>query len=129
MKHSEKFKESGKQLNLQLNGQGIYEYWRRIQGVYSIYLTSSSTLKEKIISLQKELTWGVISTMAEVRSLFWIPTLRKLTKFVSQIFHTCKRFRAIHYPNRKLGLLPRYRTEQVLPFEFKGTDYADPLYY
>lgn len=123
MKHSEKFKESGKQLNLQLNGQGIYEYWDRIQGVYSIYLTSSSALKEKIITQQKELTWGV------VRSLFWIPTLRKLTKFVSQIFHSCKRFRAMHYPNRKLGLLPRYRTEQVLPFEFKGTDYADPLYY
>lgn len=123
MKHSEKFKESGKQLNLQLNGQGIYEYWDRIQGVYSIYLTSSSALKEKIISLQKELTWGV------VRSLFWIPTLRKLTKFVSQIFHSCKRFRAMHYPNRKLGLLPRYRTEQVLPFEFKSTDYVDPLYY
>ena len=123
MKHSEKFKESGKQLNLQLNGQGIYECWDRIQGVYSIYLTSSSALKEKIISLQKELTWG------EVRSLFWIPTLRKLTKFVSQIFHSCKRFRAMHYPNRKLGLLPRYRTEQVLPFEFKSTGYVDPLYY
>ena len=123
MKHSEKFKESGKQLNLQLNGQGIYEYWDRIQGVYSIYLTSSSALKEKIISLQKELTWGV------VRSLFWIPTLRKLTKFVSQIFHSCKRFRAMHYPNRKLGLLPRYRTEQVLPFEFKSSNYVDPLYY
>ena len=34
-----------------------------------------------------------------------------------------------HYRNPKAGLLPRDRTEQALPFEFAGTNYAGPLYY
>ena len=67
--------------------------------------------------------------MAAVRSLFWIPVLRKLTKSVIQNCYGCKRFRATHYPNPKPGLLPRDRTEQALPFEIVGTDYAGPLYY
>ena len=68
--------------------------------------------------------------MAEVRSLFWIPVLRKLTKSVIQNFHGCKRFRATHYPNPKPGLLlTRNRAEEALPFEIVGTDYAGPLRY
>ena len=55
--------------------------------------------------------------------------MRKLTKSVIQTFYGCKRFRTTHCPNPKLGLLPRDRTEQALPFEIVGTDYAGPLYY
>ena len=54
--------------------------------------------------------------MEEVRSLFWIPALRKQTNYVIQ---NCW----------ALGLLPRDKTEQVLPCEIVGTDYAAPLYY
>ena len=70
---------------------------------------------------------GVASTMAAVRSLFWIPVWRKLTKSVIRNCYGCKRFRAADYPNPKLGLLPRDRTEQVLPFKIVGTDYVVPL--
>ena len=80
VKHSEKFEESRKWLNLQINCEGIYEGRGRIQGVYPIYLPSSSRLSEKIImsAYRKTLHGGVASIMAAVRSLFWIPLLRKL---------------------------------------------------
>ena len=109
VEHSEKFEESRKQLNLQLNCEGIYECRGRIQGVYP---TSSSALNEKIIMLvhRKTLHGGVASTMAAVRSLFWMPVLRKLTKSLIRNCYGCKRFRATHYPNPKQGLLPRDRT-------------------
>ena len=67
--------------------------------------------------------------MAAVRSIFWTPVLRKLTKSVIQNCYGCKRFRATHYPNPKPGFLTRDRTEQPLPSEIIGTDYVGPLYY
>ena len=103
----------------------------RIHGVYPIYLPSSSALSGKIImsAHRKTLPEGVASTMAAVRSLFWIPVLSKLTKSVIQNCYGCKRFRAMHYPNPKPGLIPRDKTEHVLPFEIAGTDYAGPFFY
>ena len=110
-----------KQLNLKLNG--IYEFRDRIQGVCPIYLQSSSVLSEKIImsAHRKNLHRGVASTIAEAKSLFWIPILRKLTKSVLQVCYVCKRFRAKHYLNPNLVVLPRDRSEQALPFEIVGT--------
>ena len=78
---------------------------------------------------RKSFHGGVASTMVEVKSLFWITVLKKLTKFVRQNFYSCKRSRATRYANLKSGLLPRNRTEQIVPFEIIGTDYAGPLYY
>ena len=48
IERSEKFEESRKQLNLQLNRKSTYECSGRIQDVYPIYLPSSSALSEKI---------------------------------------------------------------------------------
>ena len=55
-----------------------------MQGVYPIYLPSSLALSEKIImsAHSKTLHGEVASTMAAVRSLFWIQVLRKITKTV-----------------------------------------------
>ena len=73
---------------------------------------------------------GVASTMAAVRYLFWIPVLRKLTKSIIQNCYGYKRFRAMNcHPNSKIGHLPRVRTEQNVPFEIVGTDYASPLHH
>ena len=131
VEHSEKFEKSRKRLNLELNCEGIYECRGRIQGIYPIYLPSSSALSEKRInSAQRKTLHGeMASTMASVRSLFWIPVLRKLTKSVIQSYYGCKRFRATRYPNPEQGPLPRDRTERALSFEIVGTDYAGPLYY
>ena len=77
----------------------------------------------------KTLLGRVASAMSAVRPLFWIPVLRKLTKSVIRNCYGCKRFRAMHYPNPKPGLIPRDKTEHVLPFEIAGTDYAGPFFY
>ena len=98
MEHSVKIEESRKQLNLQLNGGNIYEGRGRIQGVYPIYLPSSSALCEKnvkkcekIISAhRKNLYGGVTSAISEVGSLFWLAVLRKLTKSVIQNCYSCE---------------------------------------
>ena len=92
MEHSVKIEESRKQLNLQLNGGNIYEGRGRIQGVYPIYLPSSSALSEKIImsAHRKNLYGGVTSAIAEIGSLFWLAALRKLTKSVIQNCYGCK---------------------------------------
>ena len=66
--------------------------------------------------------------MAAVRSLFQIPVLIKLTKSLIQNCYGCKRFRATHYPNPKLGPLPIDWMEQIQPFEIIVTDYAGRLY-
>ena len=94
--------------------------------VYRIYLPA---LSEKIIISvhRKALHEGVASTMA-VQGLSLDTSLKK-TKSIIQNCCGCKRFRATYYPNLKPGLLPRYRTEQGLPFEIIGTNYAGPLYY
>ena len=49
LEHSEDIEERKKQLNLQLNCEGIYECRGRIKGIYPIYLLSSSALSDKKI--------------------------------------------------------------------------------
>ena len=78
---------------------------------------------------RKSLHGGVASTLVEVKSLFWITVFRKLTKFVRQNFYGCKQFKATRYANLKSGLLPRNRTEQIVPIEIIGADHAGPLHY
>ena len=72
MEPSEKFEESRKQLNLQLNGEGIYECKGSTYDVYPIYLPSRSALSKKIImsSHRKNLHAGEAPTMSELRSWF-----------------------------------------------------------
>ena len=81
-----------------------------------------------MLANRKTLHGRIPSIMAAVRSFFWIAVLRKLTKSVIQNCYGCNRFGATHYPNPKPGLLQRYGTEQALPFEIIGTDYAGLLY-
>ena len=102
----------------------------RIQGDFLIYLPSTSILSEKIMQECHEVTLhgGVTTTMAKIRDKFLIPKLRQITKRVLRSCHGCKRFYAIPYPDPKLGLLPKDRTKENLPFKMIGTDYADPIH-
>ena len=59
--------------------------------------------------------------------LVTMPTLRKLAKSVVRKCYGCKRFDSFPYPGVKLGPLPHNRTEQAIPFQVKGTDFAGPI--
>ena len=72
---------------------------------------------------------GVAITMSRVRSSFWIPHLRRLSKSVIRKCYGYKKFRSLPYHSSKPGPLPTDRTEKCFPFEGMGTDYASPIYY
>ena len=67
--------------------------------------------------------------MSHVRSLFWIPHLRRLSKSVIKNCYGCKKFRSLPYNSPKPGPLPKDRTERCFSFKVIGTDYAGPIYY
>ena len=75
--HSEKFKITEKRLNLLQNSEGMYVCKGRIEGAYPIYLPNKSLLSEKInfAAHKNTLHGGVLMTMTNVRSTFWIPSL------------------------------------------------------
>ena len=73
----------------------------------------SALTGEIIVSAYRKNLQGVVASMAEVRSLFWITVLRKLTKSIILNRYDCKWVRAMHYPNPNPGPIPRDRTKQA----------------
>ena len=43
--------------------------------------------------------------------------------------YVCKIFNSLPYPGVKPGPLPNDGTEQAMPFQVIGTDFAGPIYY
>ena len=69
-------------------------------------------------------------TLFHIRSLFWIPHLRRLSKSVNRNcleLLGCK-FRSLPYHSPKPGPLPKDKTEKFFSFEVIGTDYVSPIY-
>ena len=84
---SDRFEDDKKRLiNLEKNDDGVYICKGRLQGFYPIYLPQDSVLSKKIIFAEhkRSLHGGVAMTMSHVRSLFWIPHLRRLSKIRNQ---------------------------------------------
>ena len=105
-------------LDLQENVEGIYVCRGQIEGSHPVFIPRDSLLAEKLIFQDHKNTlhgW-VILTMTKVRSNYWIPTLRKLTKSVVRKCYGCRRFNSLPYRGVKPGSLPNDRTEQPMPF-------------
>jgi hypothetical protein len=81
---SDKFGEDQLRLNLQRNGDRIYECRGKIQGRYPIYLPPKTVLSTKIVEDAHILTLhgGVGLTMSLIRRDYWIPRLRQLANKV-----------------------------------------------
>ena len=88
-------------------------------------------LSKKVIFAEhkRSLHGGVAMTMSRVRSLFWIPHLRRLSKSVIRNCYGFKKFRSLPYHSPKPGPLPKDRTEQCFSFEVIDTDSGVPIYY
>ena len=125
------YQEDRLQLNLQPNQDGILECRGRIQGHFPVYLPDSQRFTEKLITQSHlgTLHGGVVSTMAKVRELYWVPRLRRLTKRIVKSCHGCRRFQAQAFSSPPQGDLPKDRTEGQTPFQVVGVDYAGPLKY
>ena len=118
-------------LNLQKNGEGLYECRGRIQGSYTTYLPPSAVLSEKLIQDAHTLTLheGVGLTMAFIQCDYWIPRLRRLTKKVIRGCFGCKKFQTTAFHSPPPGNLPIDRTTGSVPFQVLGVDYAGPIPY
>ena len=98
--------------------EGLWKCCGRIQGEYPIYVPDTSVLAVKLAedSHMHTLHGGIGLTMADVRERFWIPRLRRLVKKVIKACHGCKRFYALALQVPAPGLLPKDRTEGIVPF-------------
>ena len=94
VKDKQKFKISKEMLDLQANVEGIYVCRGRIEGSHPVFIPPDSLSAEKLIfqAHKNTLHVGVVLTMTKVRSNYWIPTPRKLTKSVVRKCCGCKRF-------------------------------------
>ena len=97
----------------------------RLQGFYPIYLPQDSVLSKKVIFAEhkRSLHGGVALTMSHVRSLFWIPHLRRLSKSVIRNCYGCKEVYHTTLQNQDYCL----KIELKGVFEVIGTDYAGPI--
>ena len=125
------YQEDRLQLNLQPNQDGILECRGRIQGHFPVYLPNSQHFTEKLVTQVHlgTLHGGVVSTMAKVRELYWVPCLRRLARRIVKSCHGCRRFQAQAFSSPPQGDLPRDRTEGQTPFQVVGVDYVGPLKY
>ena len=96
-----------------------------------MYLPDDEIFSEKLVANanKRTLHGGVGLTMADIREVYWIPRLRRLTKKVIKACNGCKRFQAIAVARPPTGNLPRDRTEGSTPFQVVGVDYAGPIKY
>ena len=126
---TEKFKKNQKQLNVKVSEEGLYQCFVRIQGEHPILILKESVLAGKSVEEAHILTIhrGDTLAMANIRSEYWIPSLRQLVKKTIKKCYGCKRFSVSHYPEPSMGLLPVERTTQNLPFKIIVVDFTGPL--
>ena len=112
---SDRSEDDKRRLNLEKNDEEVYIRKRRLQGFYPIYLPQDSVLNKKVIFAKhkKSLHGGVAMTMSQVRSLSWIPHLRRLSKLIIRNCYGCKKFRSLPYHSPKPGPLPKGRTKNI----------------
>ena len=67
--------------------------------------------------------------MAKVRTLYWVPRLRRLVKKVRGSCWGCKRFRIQAFQSPPPGNLPSTRTQGDAPYQVIGVDFAGPIRY
>ncbi|XP_046864650.1 uncharacterized protein LOC124459173 [Xenia sp. Carnegie-2017] len=71
---------------------------------------------------------GVRSTLAQLRSKYWVPKGRQEVKRVSGGCVACKRWNSKPCTQIKQAALPEFRVRRAAPFENSGVDFAGPLY-
>ena len=70
---------------------------------------------------------GIDTTVARVRSEYWIPHLYKLVKKVKKSCYQCRRSDKI-LCSQKMGVLPKERVNPSPPFYYSGVDLFGPIW-
>ena len=71
---------------------------------------------------------GVVQTLAEVRSKFWICRGRQFVKLLLRRCRLCRLLESKPYRTPSTAPLPAFRTKMCHPFQHIGVDFAGPFY-
>ena len=96
-----------------------------------IYLPKPHQLVKLLISdaHKRVLHMGVASTLAELRSRFWLPEGFQTVKTLIKSCERCKRSYGKSFNESKTtNLLPEFRTRPGYAFQTTGVDFARPSY-
>ena len=95
-----------------------------------IVLPKKHRLTELVINLCHKAVMhsGVRSTLAQLRSKYWIPKGRQEVKRVIGRCLVCKRWNSKPFTPTHQADLPDFRVKKAAPFENSGVDFAGPLY-
>ena len=133
-KKHEPTKDQTRQLGLQLNEHGILICKGRFDipvEEQPIYIPKHCILVPLIImdAHRRVLHMGVASTLAEVRSRYWVPNGRQMVKKTLKHCWHCKRYKAKAFNAPETAPLPSFRSQPGYPFQSTGVDFAGPVYY
>ena len=71
---------------------------------------------------------GVRSTLAELRTRFWVPKGRQVVKYVLNRCVVCKKMEGKSFSPPPTASLPDFRVNKAPPFSKTGVDFAGPLF-
>ena len=123
-------------LEVYLDTDKIYKCKRRLVNSslleYSktpIFLPKESHLSNLVIlkAHQNLKHSGIEDTISHVRSIYWIPKLRQLVRFIIRKCPLCRRFESKPYSNPLSAQLPEFRCQRSLPFQTTAVHYLGPL--
>ena len=125
--------EQVNQLGLRVDGNGILRCFGRFQQYEDqqpIYLPKQHHLTSLLImdSHRRVLHMGVASTLAEIRSRFWVPKGRQEVKKMIRSCNHCKRYSAKPYEQPATAPVPDFRVTPGYAFLTTGVDFAGPFY-
>ena len=93
------FEQQKEKLNLKDDEDGILRCYGRVKGDYPIYLPDSDLFAKKLIMHEhvETLHGGVNSTMARIRTHWWIPKLRRLVKSIIHSSQDVRNIEPFHF--------------------------------
>ena len=102
-----------------------------LQSMYPVILPRDDTFTKLIVlNCHKRVGHlGVKSTLAELRSRFWVPRGRQYVKKLLSKCLQCIRDQRKPYNRPPEASLPEFRVKDVPPFTNVGIDFAGPLFY
>lgn len=130
------FKTLAKQFNLFKDEGGVWRCGGRLANAelpyavkFPILLPRSHPITSLIVKQAHEhvIHNGVKETLTEIRSQYWIPRGRSLTRKIIHQCVTCRRFEGLPFKAPQPPPLPECRVKETPAFSFTGVDFAGPL--
>ena len=137
LRKGENYQQLVSKFGLQEDQKGVIRCKGRLEYSEMVHETKEPIILPKeqrltILQIQechhKVLHNGVRSTLAELRSRFWVPKGRQLVKRVISRCVLCKKTEGRPFTQPPTPSLPEFRVRPAPPFSKVGVDFAGPLF-